>query len=100
MCAMAEYRVTWWRTIPSLVTARGGNGQTSKSALPDRFQEAIDALAMRTGAADSDAYLAGWEQGEWTVRDGEPAEVATAVARELDEAYPHARLSSLVEAWG
>ncbi|MDX6544646.1 MAG: Virulence factor, partial [Gaiellales bacterium] len=38
---MAEYRITYWREIPSMVTAREGDA-TAKSGLPARFQEAID----------------------------------------------------------
>ncbi len=48
---MAEFQVTRWRAIPSMVTARGGDGRSVKIPLPGRFQEAIDELAMRTGAA-------------------------------------------------
>ncbi len=31
--------------------------------LPERFEQAIDRCAMRTGARDSDAYLADWRRG-------------------------------------
>ena len=95
---MAEYRITSWREVPSLVTARDDNGQTSKVELPGRFQEAIDELAMRTGAAGSDAYLEEWSQGDWTHRDGAPAEVAALVAHELQDAFPDQRLRELIEA--
>jgi Virulence factor len=94
---MAEFQITRWRSIPSLVTARGEDGQAVKVPLPGRFQEAIDELAMRTGAIGSDAYLADWQQDEWAARDGEPADVAAAVARELDEALPPVQLARLVE---
>jgi Virulence factor len=97
---MAEYRITRWRHIPSLVTARGADGTAVKVPLPDRFQEAIDELAMRTGAAGSDAYLEGWVQEEWQSRDGEPAAVAASVAEELDETYPPAQLSALLAGAG
>ena len=93
---MAEYQITRWRAIPSLVTARSDEGETVKVPLPDRFQEAIDELAMRTGAVGSDAYLADWVQEEWTARGGEPAAVAADVARELDEAFPPSELARLV----
>ena len=36
---MAEYRITYWRDIPSMVTARDDAGGTAKVQLPDRFQE-------------------------------------------------------------
>jgi Virulence factor len=94
---MAEFQITRWRAIPSMVTARGADGQPVKVPLPGRFQEAIDELAMRTGATGSDAYLADWQQDAWAPRDGEPADVAAAVAHELDEAFPPAQLARLVQ---
>jgi hypothetical protein len=93
---MAEFQVTRWRAIPSMVTARGGDGRSVKVPLPGRFQEAIDELAMRTGATGSDAYLADWQQDAWAERDGEPAEVAAEVARELEAEYPPEQLARLV----
>ena len=84
---MAEYRIIYWRDIPSMVTAREG-ATTSKAVLPDRFQQAIDEAAMRLGLAESDAYLEQWRQGEWQARDGSPDEVAEAVASELAERAP------------
>ena len=79
-----------------MVTARGGDGQSVKVPLPGRFQEAIDELAMRSGAVGSDAYLADWQQDAWTERDGEPGEVAAEVARELEAAFPPEQLTRLV----
>lgn len=93
---MAEFRITRWRDIPSLVTARGADGVAVKVPLPNRFQEAIDELAMRTGAAGSDAYLEGWVQDDWQTREGEPAEVAASVAEELEQSYPPGQLQALV----
>ena len=85
---MAEYRITSWREIPTMVTARDAAGATAKVALPDRFQEAVDEAAMRQGLAGSDAYLEAWEQGPWHEADGSPDEVAARVAAELDAAHP------------
>jgi len=75
---MAEYQITRWREIPSMVTARDAGG-TAKVSLPNRFQEAIDEVAMQAGAAATDAYLAGWVQDAWQTREGSAAEVADAV---------------------
>ena len=38
---MAEYQITLWRDIPSMVVAREGDNVT-KVQLAGRFQEAID----------------------------------------------------------
>ena len=53
--------VTWWRDIPSGVTA--GRGRTAvRVNLPDRFQQAIDRAAARAGLVAEDAYLAEWRR--------------------------------------
>ncbi len=96
-CAVAEYRITSWREIPTMVTARDAAGATAKVALPDRFQEAVDEAAMRQGLVGSDAYLEAWVQGEWLEADGPPDEVAARVAAELDEAHPPERLASMLD---
>ena len=87
-CAdIAEYRVTRWAEIPSLVTARDAAGGTAKVELPQRFQEAIDDAAMRRGMAGSDAYLEQWRHDEWREADGSPGFAADA---ELTAASPPA----------
>ena len=46
---MAEkYHILYWRDIPSMVKAKIGRKRLSRP-LPDRFMEAIDAAAMKTG---------------------------------------------------
>lgn len=94
---MAEYRITYWRNIPALVTAREG-GHTAKTMLPDRFQEAIDAAAMELGLHGSSDYLEQWRNDEWTARPGEPAAVAAEVAARLDADYPPERLEEVASA--
>ncbi|MFL6286844.1 MAG: virulence factor, partial [Actinomycetes bacterium] len=54
---MAEYQITSWRDLPSLVIAREGDDVT-KVQLAPRLQEAIDEAAMRLGETGSDDYLA------------------------------------------
>jgi hypothetical protein len=94
---VAEYRITSWREIPTMVTARDAGGATAKVALPDRFQAAIDEAAMRHGLHESDAYLEAWVQGPWQTADGSPDEVAARVAAELDAAHPAERLESMLD---
>jgi Virulence factor len=94
---VAEYRITYWREIPSMVTARDGDGQTSKASLPPRFQEAIDEAAMRLDMAASDAYLEQWRLGDWLPADGSPDEIAETVAGRLDSEYDAHRLGELVD---
>jgi Virulence factor len=94
---VAEYRITRWRDIPTMVTARDSAGTTAKVALPDRFQEAVDEAAMRQGLAGSDAYLDAWQHSGWESADGPPDEVAARVAAELDAANPPERLDSMLD---
>ena len=93
---MAEYQVTRWREIPSLVTARDGDVVT-KVQLAPRFQEAIDEAAMRVGATDADAYLEGWNRTAWMPTDGDPAAVAEAVARDLDARFDQETLDRMLD---
>ncbi len=59
---MARVRIIQWRDLPSLVEAEEG-GETVRVQLSQRFQDLIDAVAMREGATESEAYLAGWARG-------------------------------------
>ena len=88
---MASYQVMFWKHIPSQVKAWEG-GTEVKRMMPDRFQVAIDAFAMKDGSTDMDAYLDGWGWGPVEERAGTPDEVLTAVVAELDAANPRDRL--------
>ena len=60
--------------------------------LPDYFQAAIDAYAMKDGSTDMDAYLDGWKWGPVEEREGEPDRVLTDVIDQLTAANPRAKL--------
>jgi hypothetical protein len=96
---VAEFRVTYWRDLPSLVTAREGE-HTAKAALDPRFMVAIDEAAMRLGAIDSDAYLEGWRQSDWDERGGSPEEVAQAVANDLESEFGETRVQEMLDSYG
>ena len=68
---MARYRIVHWKDVPSLVEAAEGDC-TARHELSQKFQDLIDALAMREGATEGDAYLEGWGQGAWLERAGSP----------------------------
>lgn len=93
---MAEYQITYWRDLPSMVTAREGRRNTAKVELPARFQEAIDEAAMRLKMTGTDAYLEQWRKENWQERSGTPEEVANLVARELEATYSAERLRELI----
>lgn len=88
---MARYRILAWNDVPSMVEATDG-AETVRALLSPRFQELIDALAMRDGASESEAYLEGWAHGPEIERAGSAGAVAAAVAAECE-----ARFSDLVQ---
>jgi hypothetical protein len=96
---VTEFRVTYWRDLPSLVTARDGD-HTAKAALDARFMIAIDEAAMRLGATDSEAYLEGWRQSDWEEREGTPDEVVRAVAEEFELHFDEKRVQNLLDSYG
>ena len=83
---MARYRIVCWKDIPSLVEAFEGD-DASRRPLSQRFQDLIDAVAMREGASETEAYLEGWVQGPDVERPGGAEAVAEAVASELEGAF-------------
>jgi hypothetical protein len=76
-------RITYWRDIPMLVTARDGDGEVSVPLDP-AFQDLVDRVAMQEGLAGEDAYLAEWHVGAPEPATGVAAAAAQARARELE----------------
>ena len=96
---MATLRITYWRDIPAMLAVREGRS-TAKRELPLTFTEAIDRAAMRSGAHDTDAYLADWRQGEPVECGGDLEAVADDVLAQLLNDYDEARLARLVASHG
>jgi hypothetical protein len=96
---MAEYQVTSWRDIPSLVTARQGD-DVRKVQLSSRLQEAIDEAAMRLGDTGSDDYLAGWTRSEWVPGEGDHSELAESVSKRLESEWSDEQISRYLDALG
>jgi Virulence factor len=84
---MASYQIIAWKDVPAMVEARDGS-ETVTRQLSDRFQQLIDSAAMRLGLQDEDAYLDLWARGDVQERSGSAAEVADAVAAELEARFP------------
>jgi hypothetical protein len=96
---MAAITHVFWRDIPAQVII--GKGRTgSKAPLPERFEQAIDRAAMKVGAKDDDAYLAGFRRVVVGEAQGDLTEAAAAEAAALDAAYDNARLKTLIDAEG
>jgi cvfA/B/C family virulence factor len=95
---LAELTVIWWRDIPAQVTAKEGRTM-ARAQLSERFQEAIDAAAMRAGLIGTDEYLGEWRRVPRECGADLDAEVATEIAA-LEAAYPDDVLDRLVSADG
>jgi len=96
---MANCIIVYWREIPAQVIIKKGRA-TAKRELSLRFTEAIDMCAMRTGAAETDDYLAEWRRADPVeVSDDLEAEADKAAA-ELEAAYDKERLVALVKGGG
>ncbi len=96
---MAQLTIVYWRDIPAQVIAKEKR-TTAKRVLPERFEKAIDRAAMRSGARDTDAYLAEWRRGEPTPCGDDLEAEAAAAAERLDADYDDDRLAALVAAGG
>ena len=95
---MPELTVIWWRDIPAQVTAKEGRLK-ARAQLSERFQEAIDAAAMRAGLIGTDSYLGEWRRETRECEEDLDAEVVQEVDW-LEAAYPDDVLERLVKADG
>ncbi len=96
---MPVVTLVFWRDIPAqVIVGKGRRG--AKAPLPERFEQAIDRVAMKIGARDEDAYLREWRRAEIGEVDGDPPEIAAAEAARLDAEYDAAVLKRLIEADG
>ena len=92
---MANLIITYWRDIPSAVSVKIGRKE-EKRMLDNRFMEAIDMAAMRSGSTDTDAYLADWRRSEpVAVSDDMIAEAEKAKA-ELEATYTQDKIKALI----
>lgn len=93
---MSKYKILYWYEIPTQVRAEDGNGRVSVR-LPERFQLAIDEVAMSANLIGEDEYTDGYHWSEEKEEDGTAEEVAQAVAAMLESKYPTIDNRALVE---
>ena len=89
-----NYHILYWRDIPSMVKGKVGRKRVSRP-LSDRFMEAIDAAAMRTGDTESDDYLDHWQASESRAIEGEADAFLDQLVTQLEQDYPPERLLAL-----
>jgi hypothetical protein len=92
---MPDVTIVYWRDMPAqVIVGRGRKG--TKMPLPERFEQAIDRAAMKSGAAESDDYMAGFRKADPYVIDGEASTVAAAEAARIDAEYDQERIKILI----
>jgi len=92
---MAQVTIVYWRDIPAQVIVGKGR-RACKVQLPERFEKAIDRAAMKSGADETDAYLAEWRKATPYSVDGDDQDVANAEAARLDAEYGLDRIKVLI----
>ncbi|MCB9078350.1 MAG: virulence factor [Anaerolineaceae bacterium] len=83
---MARYQILYWEHIPLGVKATDVNG-TVRENLPPRFQEAVETASTRAGHKSAAQYTSMFKWGEELEMEGTAREVASSVAKKLDETW-------------
>jgi len=96
---MAQRIVVYWRDIPTQIVVKQGRA-AEKRELPAAFIAAVDRAAMRSGAHETDAYLAEWRRGTPEPCGDDLAAEADAALADILHRYDAARLDALVQAGG
>ena len=92
---MPDVTIVYWRDIPAqVIVGKGRRG--AKKQLAERFEQAIDRAAMKTGAAETDDYLAEWRKAAPYTVDGDPGEIAEAEATRLETEYDTDKIKALI----
>ena len=93
---MGTLTIRYWRDMPSMVLAKAGRRNKATAPLPERFEKAIDAAAMKGGLESTDDYLAEWRDGEGMDCGDDLQAAADAKAAEIDAEYTSERLRQLI----
>ena len=92
---MADVTIVYWRDMPAqVIVGRGRRG--TKLPLPERFEQAIDRAAMKSGAAESDDYMAGFRKADPIAVAGSDQEAAEATVAKIIAEYDQERLKALI----
>ncbi len=92
---MADVVVVYWRDMPAqVIVGRGRRG--TKLPLPERFEQAIDRAAMKSGAANSDDYMEGFRKADAVPVDGTDQEAAEAMVAKIDAEFDLERIKTLI----
>ncbi|MGB1157514.1 MAG: virulence factor [Alphaproteobacteria bacterium] len=96
---MAGMQIIYWRDIPTMVQIREGRKRFTAN-LPERFEKAVDAAAMRDGETSTDDYLAEFRRTDPVDVEGDLQAIADARAAELEAEFDTERLRALIASGG
>ena len=98
---MGTLTIRYWRHIPAMVLAKAGRRNKATALLPERFEKAIDAAAMRGGLKSTDDYLSEWRDGDGIECGPDLQAAVDAKAAEIDAEYEAEKLQHLIanEGW-
>ena len=92
---MPDVTIVYWRDIPAqVIVGKGRKG--AKRQLTERFEQAIDRDAMKSGLAGTDDYLSEWRKVQTATIDGDAIAIADAEAERLEAEYDHELVKTLI----
>ena len=92
---MPEVTIVYWRDIPAqVIVGRGRKG--AKRQLSERFEQAIDRAAMKSGLAETGDYLSEWRKVQTATIEGDVAAIANSEAERLEAEYDHKLVKKLI----
>lgn len=92
---MPEVTIVYWRDIPAQVIVGRGR-KSAKRQLAERFEQAIDRAAMKSGLAGTDDYLSEWRKVQTATIEGDAVAIAEAEAERLEAEYDHELVKTLI----
>ena len=92
---MTDLTIVYWRDIPAQVIVGKGR-RSAKVQLSERFEQAIDRAAMKSGMDGTDEYLSEWRKQAIGTIEGDTQDAANAEAARLEAEYDTERLKALI----
>lgn len=92
---MANYKVLYWYDIPVQVRGEDHDGRVNLQ-LPERFQLAVDEVAMATKMISDDNYTDGFQWHSAQEKEGTAKDVTESVVAELDAQFAEIDTQALI----
>ena len=93
---MTDVTIVYWRDMPAqVIVGKGRRGV--KRPLPERFEQAIDRAAMKSGMAGTDEYLSEWRKADPIQVEGTPEDAAETTALQIEAEYDQVRIKALID---